>query len=193
MELELGLGLGLGPSCTTKEAVELRGENRFAKKRRFEEAFEKKTTLPLFIDGSCEGSSDGEVADSRKDDCKELVGWPPFKCSWTKGGSCDDGEQAISYVKVTMEGVLIGRKVDLALHNSYEDLFNTLHQMFPCISHPDGKASSSSNHHHNMVTYKDGDGDWMLIGDLPWEVFVKSVKRIKIVGSSKQEETARNY
>lgn len=141
-DMELELGLGLGPSCTTKEAVELRGENRFSKKRRFEEAFEK-TTLPLFIDGSCDGSSDGEVADSRKvDDCKELVGWPPFKCSWTKGGSCDDGEQA-SYVKVTMEGVVIGRKVDLALHNSYEDLFNTLHQMFPC-RHPAGMCTFKS-------------------------------------------------
>jgi AUX/IAA family len=54
------------------------------------------------------------------------------KCSWSKGGS--DTEQG-SYIKVTMEGVVIGRKVDLALHNSYQDLFNTLDRMFP-YRHP---------------------------------------------------------
>ncbi|KAJ4792611.1 Auxin-responsive protein [Rhynchospora pubera] len=194
MEMELELGLGL--PCSTTEAVDLKlGDAKRSKKRRFEEAFEEQTTLPLFDDGS-----EGEVADSCNDNCKqvfyrprtkELVGWPPVKCSWTKGSSdADEG----SYVKVTMEGVVIGRKVDLSLHHSYEDLFNTLDRMFP-YKQPDGSISSasSSNHHHHMVTYEDEDGDWMLIGDLPWEVFVKSVKRIKIVGLSKQEETARNY
>jgi AUX/IAA family len=39
------------------------------------------------------------------------------------------------------------------------------------IQNADGDISTlaSSNHHHHMVTYEDGDGDWMLIGDLPWE------------------------
>jgi AUX/IAA family len=40
------------------------------------------------------------------------------------------------------------------------------------IQNADGDIStlaSSNHHHHHMVTYEDGDGDWMLIGDLPWE------------------------
>jgi AUX/IAA family len=39
------------------------------------------------------------------------------------------------------------------------------------IHNADGNIRNlaSSNHHYHMVTYEDGDGDWMLIGDLPWE------------------------
>ncbi|KAG6473099.1 hypothetical protein ZIOFF_067006 [Zingiber officinale] len=31
------------------------------------------------------------------------------------------------------------------------------------------------------VTYEDEEGDWMLVGDVPWEAFIKSAKRLKII------------
>lgn len=76
-----------------------------------------------------------------------VVGWPPIK-SWRKklllnhegGGGWNTnnidhrnniGIRNSMYVKVKMEGVAIGRKIDLRLYNSYQLLTNTLLQMFP--------------------------------------------------------------
>ncbi|KAF7093916.1 hypothetical protein CFC21_096291 [Triticum aestivum] len=72
-----------------------------------------------------------------------------------------------------MEGVPIGRKVDLSRHASYHQLHHTLRLMFP----------SSASHHGDpyAVAYEDGDGDWMLVGDVPWEDFSQSAKRLKIL------------
>lgn len=78
-----------------------------------------------------------------------LVGWPPIK-SWRKkelhqqphpaGGQIRNdrihanknqsrGANTL-YVKVNMEGVAIGRKIDLRLYDSYQTLTNTLISMF---------------------------------------------------------------
>nr|XP_033514425.1 auxin-responsive protein IAA27-like isoform X4 [Nicotiana tomentosiformis] len=35
-----------------------------------------------------------------------------------------------------------------------------------------------------VLTYEDKDGDWMLVGDVPWEMFTGSCKRLKIMKSS---------
>uniref|UniRef100_M8B622 Auxin-responsive protein n=1 Tax=Aegilops tauschii TaxID=37682 RepID=M8B622_AEGTA len=71
-----------------------------------------------------------------------------------------------------MEGVPIGRKVDLSRHASYHQLHHTLRVMFP---------SSANQGDPYAVTYEDGDGDWMLVRDVPWEEFSKSAKRLKIL------------
>ncbi|WRX22528.1 AUX/IAA domain - like 10 [Theobroma cacao] len=33
-------------------------------------------------------------------------------------------------------------------------------------------------------TYEDKDGDWMLVGDVPWDMFVTSCKRLRIMKGS---------
>ncbi|KAK8623747.1 hypothetical protein V6N13_065110 [Hibiscus sabdariffa] len=33
-------------------------------------------------------------------------------------------------------------------------------------------------------TYEDKDGDWMLVGDVPWEMFITSCKRLRIMKGS---------
>uniref|UniRef100_A0A453JRG6 Auxin-responsive protein n=1 Tax=Aegilops tauschii subsp. strangulata TaxID=200361 RepID=A0A453JRG6_AEGTS len=35
-----------------------------------------------------------------------------------------------------------------------------------------------------VPTYEDKDGDWMLVGDVPWEMFVESCKRLRIMKGS---------
>ncbi|KAJ0724736.1 putative transcription factor interactor and regulator AUX-IAA family [Helianthus annuus] len=35
-----------------------------------------------------------------------------------------------------------------------------------------------------VLTYEDKDGDWMLVGDVPWEMFVDSCKRLRIMKGS---------
>lgn len=67
---------------------------------------------------------------------RSIVGWPPIKASRKLGyggGSTQREEMDESkggYVKVMMEGVAIGRKVDLTVHNSYQTLTHTLNNMF---------------------------------------------------------------
>lgn len=34
-----------------------------------------------------------------------------------------------------------------------------------------------------VLTYEDKDGDWMLVGDVPWEMFIDSCKRLRIMKS----------
>ncbi|CAD6241828.1 unnamed protein product [Miscanthus lutarioriparius] len=150
-----------------------------AGKRGFAEAFQEAaatTTLPLFDDGSSCGG--------RK---RPLVGWPPV--SSARSRACGGvGVGGAKYVKVKKEGDAIGRKVDLSLHASYDELLATLARMFPTTTgDQDDKEISSStttttSHVGVVVTYEDGEGDWMLVGDVPWDDFARSVKRLKILG-----------
>lgn len=155
-------------------------------KRGFAEAFQEAaattTTLPLFDDGSsCGGRSGGGK--------RPLVGWPPL--SSARSRACGGG--AAKYVKVKKEGDAIGRKVDLSLHASYDELLATLARMFPTnTGSQDDKeisskstaitATTTSSHMDVVVTYEDGEGDWMLLGDVPWDDFARSVKRLKLLG-----------
>ncbi|CAD6249062.1 unnamed protein product [Miscanthus lutarioriparius] len=147
-----------------------------AGKRGFAEAFQKSestTTLPLFDDGSsCGGRNGGSK--------RPLVGWPPV--SSARSRACGGG--GAKYVKVKKEGDAIGRKLDLSLHASYDELLATLARMFPTTTgnQDDKENSSSTSHVGVVVTYEDGEGDWMLLGDVPWDDFARSVKRLKILG-----------
>jgi len=35
-----------------------------------------------------------------------------------------------------------------------------------------------------VLTYEDKEGDWMLVGDVPWGMFLTSVKRLRIMRTS---------
>ncbi|KAL6982563.1 Iaa10p [Sarracenia purpurea var. burkii] len=82
------------------------------------------------------------------------------------------------FVKVNMDGFRIGRKVDLNAHSCYETLAQTLEDMFcrPTIRRPNieehdamGPPSKLLDGSSEFVlTYKDKEGDWMLVGDVPW-------------------------
>ncbi|RLM79919.1 auxin-responsive protein IAA9-like [Panicum miliaceum] len=167
MELELGLAPPNAhhPMINNHLADELSSSSTDSSargKRAFREAFQQET-LPLFDDGSCRRTK------------KPLVGWPPV--SSARSRAC----AGANYVKVKKEGDAIGRKVDLSLHASYDELLATLGRMFPTTSNQDDKEISSSTS-HVVVTYEDGEGDWMLVGDVPWDDFARSVKRLKILG-----------
>ncbi|XP_019098781.1 PREDICTED: auxin-responsive protein IAA10-like [Camelina sativa] len=103
-------------------------------------------------------------------------------------------------VKVTMDGVIIGRKVDLNALESYEALAKTLEQMFFQI--PSSVTGSNTQvskkiketqacklldgSSEYIITYQDKDGDWMLVGDVPWQMFLGSVKRLRIMKTSSE-------
>uniref|UniRef100_M1BTY4 Auxin-responsive protein n=2 Tax=Solanum tuberosum TaxID=4113 RepID=M1BTY4_SOLTU len=85
-----------------------------------------------------------------------------------------------------MEGVAIGRKIDLMLYNSYQILTNTLLQMFH-KSH----ESCDENDGRFTLLYQDKEGDWMLAGDVPWETFMETVQRIQILRNWKSGRSTR--
>ncbi|XP_020221684.1 auxin-responsive protein IAA13 isoform X2 [Cajanus cajan] len=94
------------------------------------------------------------------------------------------------FVKVKMDGIPIGRKVDLSAHGSYETLAQTLEDMFDesatVLTH---KGSNAEDGHSKLLdgssdfvlTYEDKEGDWMLVGDVPWWMFLSSVRRLRIM------------
>ncbi|XP_024007836.1 auxin-responsive protein IAA10 isoform X2 [Eutrema salsugineum] len=103
-------------------------------------------------------------------------------------------------VKVTMDGVIIGRKVDLNALDSYQGLAKTLEQMFfqipSSVTRSDTQECKTIKETHAsellegsseyIITYQDKDEDWMLVGDVPWQMFLGSVKRLRIMRTSSE-------
>ncbi|KAK9142693.1 hypothetical protein Syun_012093 [Stephania yunnanensis] len=138
----------------------------------------------------------------------QLVGWPPIR-SFRKNTmapnpakNTNDAEgksgSGCLYVKVSMDGAPYLRKVDLKVYLNYTELSTALEKMFSCFtigqcgSHGvpgrDGLSESRLmdllHGSEYVLTYEDKDGDWMLVGDVPWEMFTDSCKRLRIMKGS---------
>ncbi|KAA8549010.1 hypothetical protein F0562_000694 [Nyssa sinensis] len=108
--------------------------------------------------------------------------WPPIKPLLRKALAAEEEEDnhPTFFVKVYMEGIPIGRKLDLLAHQGYCDVITTLDHMFSTNilwAKEDGVMHSEKCH---VLTYQDKEGDWMMVGDVPWEMFLNTVKRLKI-------------
>ncbi|OVA08229.1 AUX/IAA protein [Macleaya cordata] len=81
-----------------------------------------------------------------------------------------------SRTKVHMQGIAVGRAVDLTILDGYDDLINELEKMFEIKGElrPRNKWE---------VAFTDDDGDMMRVGDDPWLDFCKMVKKIFIYTS----------
>ncbi|KAF5741703.1 AUX/IAA transcriptional regulator family protein [Tripterygium wilfordii] len=112
----------------------------------------------------------------------EVVGWPPVR-AWRR-----NTVKSCKYVKVAVDGAPYLRKVDLERYNSYEQLLNHLESIFSCFTIrnylKDWKIMDQNNGIEYVATYEDKDGDWMLLGDVPWKLFVESCKRLRLMISS---------
>lgn len=64
--------------------------------------------------------------------------------------------------KVQMQGIAVGRAVDLTLLKSYDELINELEKMFEI----QGQLLSRDKW---IVVFTDDEGDMMLAGDDPWK------------------------
>nr|Q9C7I9.3 RecName: Full=Auxin response factor 20 [Arabidopsis thaliana]AAT67079.1 ARF20 [Arabidopsis thaliana] len=80
--------------------------------------------------------------------------------------------------KVQMQGVTIGRAVDLSVLNGYDQLILELEKLF------DLKGQLQTRNQWK-IAFTDSDGYEMLVGDDPWPEFCKMVKKILIY--SKEE------
>ncbi|KAG7582192.1 PB1 domain [Arabidopsis suecica] len=149
-----------------------------------------------------------------------VVGWPPVRSfrknlastsssklgneSSLHGGQInknDDGDKQVEpkkegmFVKINMDGVPIGRKVDLNAYNSYEQLSFAVDKLFRALLAAQRETSGGEGEEKPIIglldgkgeftlTYEDNEGDKMLVGDVPWQMFVSSVKRLRVIKSS---------
>ncbi|CAK9172746.1 unnamed protein product [Ilex paraguariensis] len=138
----------------------------------------------------------------------QVVGWPPIRSfrknsmaiNPPKNDDHVDGKSGSGclYVKVSMDGAPYLRKVDLKTYSSYKEMSLALEKMFSCftIGHcgfhgvptRDGLSESRLidllHGSEYVLTYEDKDGDSMLVGDVPWEMFTDSCRRLRIMKSS---------
>ncbi|PQP99710.1 auxin response factor 9 [Prunus yedoensis var. nudiflora] len=78
-----------------------------------------------------------------------------------------------SRTKVQMQGMAVGRAVDLTILEGYDQLIDELEEMFDI---------KGQIHPGNIwqIVFTDNEGDMMLMGDDPWAEFCDMVKRIFI-------------
>ncbi|PSS17325.1 Auxin-responsive protein [Actinidia chinensis var. chinensis] len=137
----------------------------------------------------------------------QVVGWPPIRSFRkntlaTTSKNVDEAEgkagSGALFVKVSMDGAPYLRKVDLSTYSAYQELSSALEKMFSCFtigqygSHgaagremlSESKLKDLLHGSEYVLTYEDKDGDWMLVGDVPWEMFIDNCKRLRIMKSS---------
>ena len=99
-----------------------------------------------------------------------------------------------------MDGIPIGRKVDLQIYDSYQKLSSAVEELFRGFLEAQKDLSCAESGEQGAedkifsglldgtgvytLVYEDNDGDRMLAGDIPWKVFVSTVKRLRVMRRS---------
>jgi len=147
-----------------------------------------------------------------------VVGWPPigsFRRNLANGSSSKQssgqqkGEASTKekltciknpLLKINMDGIPIGRKVNLAAYDSYERLSLAVKDLFQGFLEAQKDPSCAQSEQlgadekifsqllngkgEYTLVYEDNEGDRMLVGDVPWNVFVSTAKRLRVLRSS---------
>lgn len=148
-----------------------------------------------------------------------VVGWPPIRSFRRNLASSSSSKQTPGpkngeagakaatlnckkspLVKINMDGIPIGRKVDLAACDSYERLSVSVKDLFHGFIEAQREASNAERAQQGAdekifshlldgsgeytLVYEDNEGDRMLVGDVPWNVFVSTAKRLRVLKSS---------
>ncbi|CAH9132778.1 unnamed protein product [Cuscuta epithymum] len=199
-KLELSLGLPGGGGGSTAKG-----------KRGFEETQHVDLKLKLSSNKDSQSCvSDENQVNHDKDSVKppakaQVVGWPPVRAfrknviaaaaKGSGGSESGSSDKGAVLVKVSMDGAPYLRKVDLNMYKSYQDLSHAFAKMFGSFTlgnYCEGEGGMKDfmnekklmnvlNSSDYVPTYEDKDGDWMLVGDVPWEMFVGSCKRLRIM------------
>ncbi|NP_001266062.1 auxin-regulated IAA5 [Solanum lycopersicum] len=209
--LELGLGLGPSVTKTNKSSTKWCEYGRILTAKDFPNGF-----ITRRFNNICTDENIGSASTS----ASQVVGWPPIRTyrmnsfNQSKITNADHQQEEnvnketessnkkinhginntknndVDFVKVNMDGLPIGRKVNLSSHICYETLAKILEEMF-------FKSTKTTNCGEKeqvtkscklldgssefVLTYEDKDGDWMLVGDVPWGMFLSNVKRLRIM------------
>ncbi|EEE51863.1 auxin-responsive protein IAA27-like [Oryza sativa Japonica Group] len=90
------------------------------------------------------------------------------------------------FAKVHMDGYKVGRKINLRAHRNYDSLRRVLTKMTHNFFCPADYSSTNKGEEdcaksdEFIFLYEDFEGDRMLVGDVPWELFLASAKRLYI-------------
>ncbi|KAE8677034.1 Auxin-induced protein AUX28 [Hibiscus syriacus] len=207
-ELRLGLPGGKG---NDGETTENNGKRRFSETVNLKLNL---STKKAEADESEKMEEKSSIAPRSTDPAKppakaQVVGWPPVRSfrknimAVQKASSEEESDGmkagngiAAAFVKVSMDGAPYLRKVDLKLYKNYQQLSDALSKMFSSFTIDnyesqgmkdfmnESKLIDLLNGYKYAPTYEDKDGDWMLVGDVPWEMFVDSCKRLRIMKGS---------
>ncbi|CAI9767262.1 unnamed protein product [Fraxinus pennsylvanica] len=79
-----------------------------------------------------------------------------------------------SCTKVHKQGIGLGRSVDLANFNNYDELIAALDDLFEC------NGELNYRNKNWLLVYTDDEDDMMLVGDDPWNEFCSMVRKILI-------------
>lgn len=141
-----------------------------------------------------------------------IVGWPPIRSFRKNLASTskplieqqNDGSENLNkieiskkglFVKINMDGIPIGRKVDLNAYDNYEELSLAVDNLFRGLLSAQrdlktveekqvltGLLDGSGEY---TLVYEDTEGDRMLAGDdVPWNMFVLTAKRLRVLKTS---------
>ncbi|KAL5226239.1 hypothetical protein ABZP36_014504 [Zizania latifolia] len=160
----------------------------------------------------------GSNATKARSAATPVVGWPPVRSfrrnlasssskpappssSQNGAASKDDGAakehgQKGRFVKINMDGVPIGRKVDLTAYGGYAELSSAVDKLFRGLlaaqrdpvaadgGEVDAAAGDMVGGGEYTLVYEDDEGDRMLVGDVPWQMFIATAKRLRVLKSS---------
>ncbi|TXG61975.1 hypothetical protein EZV62_013338 [Acer yangbiense] len=140
-----------------------------------------------------------------------VVGWPPirsFRKNVASKPAPKEGSDGKSlsfknnqlFVKISMEGVPIGRKINLSVYDSYEELSFAIDELFKDLLAAQRDSSGDGNENNKeqskelsgslakcdeyTLVYEDNEGDRILVGDVPWNMFVSTVKKLLVLKTS---------
>ncbi|KAK6138901.1 hypothetical protein DH2020_027362 [Rehmannia glutinosa] len=209
-ETELCLGLPGGGGGAENDSIKINGKRGFSETVDLKLNLQSNDpTASDLKEKSLKNSAMEKAVVSQKDPVKppakaQVVGWPPVRSfrknimahqkSGDEEAACSGG--AAAFVKVSMDGAPYLRKVDLKMYKSYQELSDALAKMFSSFTMGnygtqgmidfmnERKLMDLLNSSEYVPTYEDKDGDWMLVGDVPWEMFVNSCKRLRIMKGS---------
>ncbi|KAE8665420.1 Auxin-induced protein 22B [Hibiscus syriacus] len=140
----------------------------------------KETELRLGLPGS----EEPEKQTTTRPNKRTLAG---ISCSGVTDDGNDDHQESAPPANV--DGAAYLRKIDLKVYRSYPELLKALENMFKltigAYSETEGYKGSEY-----APTYEDKDGDWMLVGDVLWEMFISSCKRLRIMKGSESRGVA---
>lgn len=150
-----------------------------------------KRTLADTEADDCRSKSNSKPDDARETEREtaspatkqQVVGWPPIRAYRKNNFQARKTEVESSgiYVKVSMDGAPYLRKIDLKVYKGYAELLKAFGDMFKCFTIGDYSEREGYNGSEYVPTYEDKDGDWMLVGDVPWDMFISSCKRLRIM------------
>ncbi|CAN6291509.1 unnamed protein product [Urochloa humidicola] len=149
----------------------------------------KRSSSAVKSEASGTGGNDDDAAPASK---VQVVGWPPVRAyrknafqasaEAASARTTKKGEQGGLYVKVSMDGAPYLRKVDLRTYGGYRELRDALDGLFGCFS--SSAAAAADGCCQFAIAYEDKDGDLMLAGDVPWDMFICSCKKLRIMRGS---------